>query len=277
MGRMGQWTLDELVRRAGRALAASDVRAPNGRVTPVPDVRMIRWYATIGLLDKPSGSRGRSALYGPRHLLQLVAVKRRQAQGYSLAEIQAELAGATEAVLRRVADIPPHLVLVPPVDAPPTEAPPPVDVPLMDVPPMEAPPTEAALTEAAPTEAALTEAAPARARFWSAPAPESPPPTPEAPAAAEPMEEPAAAEPPEEPAAAEPAGGRAAGRASGAVGDGIVHGLPLAGGALLLLPVRPAVDDLAAIRTAAGPLLDALAARGLLRAAPDPSDDSRQP
>jgi hypothetical protein len=30
--------------------------------------------------------QGRTALYGPRHLLQVVAVKRRQAQGRSLAE-----------------------------------------------------------------------------------------------------------------------------------------------------------------------------------------------
>jgi len=101
-----QWTLDELVGRAAQALAAADVRAPNGRVTPLPDARVIRWYATIGLVDRPAGTRGRMALYGPRHLLQLVAVKRRQAQGRTLAEIQAELTGATDATLRRVAALP---------------------------------------------------------------------------------------------------------------------------------------------------------------------------
>jgi hypothetical protein len=100
------WTLTELVGQAAQALAAADVRAPNGRVTELPDARMIRWYATIGLVDKPSGFRGRTALYGPRHLLQLVAVKRRQAEGRALAEIQAELTGATEATLRRVAGLP---------------------------------------------------------------------------------------------------------------------------------------------------------------------------
>src|SRR3954467_5893717 len=46
---------------------------------------------------------GRAALYGPRHLLQLVAIKRRQAQGRTLAEIQAELVGASERNLRRIA------------------------------------------------------------------------------------------------------------------------------------------------------------------------------
>lgn len=105
-----QWTLDELAQRVATALAADGVRAPNGRVTEVPDRRVIRWYTTIGLVDRPVGNRGRTALYGPRHLLQLVAVKRRQAQGRTLAEIQVELAGATDAMLRRVAAVPAELL-----------------------------------------------------------------------------------------------------------------------------------------------------------------------
>ncbi|MBX6357245.1 MAG: hypothetical protein IRZ05_15515 [Micromonosporaceae bacterium] len=107
------WTLDELVRRAGEALAAQGVRAPSGRVTPLPDRRVVRWYATIGLVDRPLAYRGRTALYGERHLLQVVAVKRRQAEGRSLAEIQAELAGATDRVLREVARIGPAAAEVP--------------------------------------------------------------------------------------------------------------------------------------------------------------------
>jgi hypothetical protein len=100
------WTLDELVRRAGDALAAQQVRVPNGRVTPLPDRRVVRWYSTIGLVDRPLSYRGRTALYGPRHLLQVVAVKRRQAEGRSLAEIQAELTGATDHTLREIAQLP---------------------------------------------------------------------------------------------------------------------------------------------------------------------------
>lgn len=77
----------------------------NGRVREVPNERLIRWYTTIGLLDPPLGRRGRVALYGRRHLLQLVAVKRRQAEGLSIADIQAELAGATDAMLQSVAGL----------------------------------------------------------------------------------------------------------------------------------------------------------------------------
>jgi hypothetical protein len=64
--------------------------------------------------------QGRTAQYGARHLHQIVAVKRRQAQGRSLAEIQAELAGATDDTLRRVAAVPDELGAEPP---PPREHP----------------------------------------------------------------------------------------------------------------------------------------------------------
>jgi DNA-binding transcriptional MerR regulator len=72
----------------------------------VPNERLVRWYVTVGLVDPPLSRRGRVARYGRRHLLQLVAVKRRQAEGRSLAEIQAELAGATDEALAAVARIP---------------------------------------------------------------------------------------------------------------------------------------------------------------------------
>jgi DNA-binding transcriptional MerR regulator len=99
------WTIVELAELAGTALADEPVRV-NGRVRDVPNERLIRWYTTIGLVDPPIGRRGRTALYGPRHLLQLVAVKRRQATGRTIAEIQAELTGATDAALREIARLP---------------------------------------------------------------------------------------------------------------------------------------------------------------------------
>ena len=83
----------------------SEPRA-SGRVRDVPNERLIRWYGTVGLVDPPLSRRGRVARYGRRHLLQLVAVKRRQAEGSSLAEIQAELAGLTDEALAAVAGIP---------------------------------------------------------------------------------------------------------------------------------------------------------------------------
>jgi DNA-binding transcriptional MerR regulator len=107
------WTILELVELAAETLAATRPAGPesvaaraNGRVRDVPNERLIRWYVTVGLVDPPLSRRGRVARYGRRHLLQLVAVKRRQAEGRSLAEIQAELAGATDEALAAVARVP---------------------------------------------------------------------------------------------------------------------------------------------------------------------------
>jgi DNA-binding transcriptional MerR regulator len=109
MAEQASWTLDELVRRVAAGLAdPAYPGAPNGRVRELPDRRAVRWYTTTGLVDRPV-MQGRAALYGTRHLLQVVAVKRRQAEGRSLAEIQAELAGATNETLRRVAAVPEQL------------------------------------------------------------------------------------------------------------------------------------------------------------------------
>ncbi|REE97926.1 MerR family transcriptional regulator [Thermomonospora umbrina] len=100
-----QWTITELAETATAALGDAPVRV-NGRVRDVPNTRLIRWYTTIGLMDPPSGRRGRTALYGRRHLLQLVAIKRRQSAGRTIAQIQTELIGATDATLNEIARLP---------------------------------------------------------------------------------------------------------------------------------------------------------------------------
>jgi DNA-binding transcriptional MerR regulator len=101
-----QWGLDELGARVARALAVDYAGQASGRVRDVPDGRTIRYYTTLGLVDRPSNGpsgRGRAALYGWRHLLQLVAIKRLQAQGLALAEVQARLLGQTDAALEALA------------------------------------------------------------------------------------------------------------------------------------------------------------------------------
>ncbi|HEY3866775.1 MAG TPA: MerR family transcriptional regulator [Actinocrinis sp.] len=101
-----QWTLDELSELVAGALRVDYHGQPSRRVREVPDRRTIRWYTTIGLLDRPAAMRGRTALYGRRHLIQLVAVKRLQAQGRSLVDVQSALVGATDAALEDIARIP---------------------------------------------------------------------------------------------------------------------------------------------------------------------------
>lgn len=100
------WTLAELTAQVALALGLDGPRQASGRVRDVPDQRAVRYYGTLGLVDPPAAFRGRTALYGARHLWQLVAIKRLQARGLTLAEVQQRLLGLTDARLRQMADIP---------------------------------------------------------------------------------------------------------------------------------------------------------------------------
>lgn len=101
------WTISELAAEVAAVLSAAEVDQSSGRVTEVPSTRTIRYYSTHGLLDRPTEFRGRTALYDRCHLLQLVAIKRLQARGTPLTEIQARLMGASETELEELAEIEP--------------------------------------------------------------------------------------------------------------------------------------------------------------------------
>jgi DNA-binding transcriptional MerR regulator len=107
------WTLDELSAQVALALAEDYAGVSNGRVRDVPDRRTIRYYTTLGLLDRPGAMRGRTALYGRRHLLQLAAIKRLQARHLTLAEVQSRLLGLTDRALEKLADLPAGFVPTP--------------------------------------------------------------------------------------------------------------------------------------------------------------------
>jgi hypothetical protein len=235
------WTIDELAARVAAELAVDYPGAPSGRVRDVPDRRAIRWYTTIGLVDRPLGMRGRTALYGPRHLLQLVAVKRRQAAGRSLAEIQAELTGATDRTLREIAR---------PAGQPPSAA-------------AAADPVGAAAGGGGPVVAEAGQGGGRRApaRFWAARAA-----SPDVADAGTGPAVPAVVDIGAEtgPAVVGPGSGPLPAAAE------VVHGVALAGGVTLVLPAGrrvPSGDDLAAIEVAAGPLLEVLVRRGLVAGA----------
>src|SRR5882757_9201288 len=92
IGLLSQWV--------AKVLNTAEYVQDSQRVRELPDVRTIRYYTTLGLLDKPFEMRGRTAYYGRRHLLQIVAVKRLQAQGLALSAIQQKLLGVDEATLK---------------------------------------------------------------------------------------------------------------------------------------------------------------------------------
>lgn len=89
-----RWTIEELCRHAG-ALVNEGALA----------LRTVRYYAALGLLDRPSALHGRKAFYGERHLLQLAAVRRLQQQGLTLEAVQSRIAGASTTTLRALAQV----------------------------------------------------------------------------------------------------------------------------------------------------------------------------
>ena len=138
-----EYTLDELVGAvAARLQAAGLQHQSNGQVSALPDRRTLRYYTTIGLMDRPDTVRDRQAIYGDRHVSQAVAVKQLQATGLALAAIQQRLAGLPLPQVEAIADgreddgasagtrrrrfwaeassPAPHLAQSPPLPSPPT-------------------------------------------------------------------------------------------------------------------------------------------------------------
>ena len=103
---MKRWTIKQLVEQVDAVLSRVSLDQTSGRIRQVPDVRTLRYYTTAGLLDKPLAYRGRTALYGRRHLLQILAIKRLQSDGQRLGAIQEALAGLTDAQLEALAALP---------------------------------------------------------------------------------------------------------------------------------------------------------------------------
>ncbi len=111
-----RYTIAELADASAAALDALGIAARNGQVRDRPDVRTIRYYGTLGLIDPPAEMTGRTARYGGRHLLQVLAVKAVQARGDSLADAQRTLVGASDEELRSAIGpgLPAALAAVPP-------------------------------------------------------------------------------------------------------------------------------------------------------------------
>jgi DNA-binding transcriptional MerR regulator len=110
-------TIDQLADSLAKALEIAAIEPTSGRVRTLPDVRTLRYYTTLGLLDKPTRMEGRTAYYSRRHLLQLVGIKRLQAQGQSLAEIQARLLNASDDDLAQLAALPANFEIQAPPEA----------------------------------------------------------------------------------------------------------------------------------------------------------------
>lgn len=97
--------LDELSTRVAQELGGRGLlgAAPDARVSAAPDARTVRYYTTLGLIDRPR-IEGRQAHYGDRHLLQLLAIKALQAFELPLAQIQQRLYGRSDGELKALVE-----------------------------------------------------------------------------------------------------------------------------------------------------------------------------
>ncbi|MFN7945902.1 MAG: MerR family transcriptional regulator [Blastocatellia bacterium] len=86
----------ELAAAAARLIDVYVPAQERGTVSEVPDERMVRYYLTEGLLSPAIGRQGTASLYGWLHLLQLVMIKRLQADHLPIRKIRELLDGRSE-------------------------------------------------------------------------------------------------------------------------------------------------------------------------------------
>lgn len=98
------WSLEELSQHSQRELEMRKIPNPGGRVSQTLSARTIRYYTSLGLVDRPSSYDGGVAKYGPRHLLQLLAIKILQAEYLPLPEIQKQLFGRSQQELSEIVE-----------------------------------------------------------------------------------------------------------------------------------------------------------------------------
>jgi DNA-binding transcriptional MerR regulator len=98
------WTLEELSSQAEARLEGLGIAdaLPDGRVARAADPRTVRYYQSLGILDRPLSYEGHKARYGPRHLLQLLSVKALQKLRLPLAEIQERIYAKSDAELEAI-------------------------------------------------------------------------------------------------------------------------------------------------------------------------------
>ncbi|MDT5271652.1 MAG: hypothetical protein QOH49_3838 [Acidobacteriota bacterium] len=92
-----------LAEAAARILCESGTaRQGRGTVTELPDERTVRYYLAEGLIPPAEEKQGTASVFEFRHLLQLLVVKKLQAEGLPIRAIRELVTGKTERQLERL-------------------------------------------------------------------------------------------------------------------------------------------------------------------------------
>jgi DNA-binding transcriptional MerR regulator len=88
--------LPEFARVGAQMLAELQLEQQRGTVTSVPDERTIRYYLAEGLIQTPEEKQGTASVFSYLHLLQLLTVKKLQAEHLPIRKIRELVAGKSE-------------------------------------------------------------------------------------------------------------------------------------------------------------------------------------
>src|ERR1700752_611030 len=86
----------EFARVGEEILAEMGLEQARGTVTSVPDERTIRYYMAEGLVQAPDEKQGTASVFSYLHLLQLLTVKKLQAEHLPIRKIRELVAGKSE-------------------------------------------------------------------------------------------------------------------------------------------------------------------------------------
>lgn len=92
----------ELADEAAKLIADIVPRQDRASVAEVPDERIVRYYSAEGLISSPEGRQGTAAVYGYVHLLQLLVIKRLQADHLPIRKIKELVEGKTASELEKL-------------------------------------------------------------------------------------------------------------------------------------------------------------------------------
>src|SRR4029078_12090171 len=88
--------LPEFARVSAQILAEMDLEQQRGTVTTLPDERTIRFYLAEGLIQAPEQKQGPASVLGYLNLLQLLTIKKLQAEHLPIRKIRELVAGKSE-------------------------------------------------------------------------------------------------------------------------------------------------------------------------------------
>jgi DNA-binding transcriptional MerR regulator len=88
--------LPEFARVSEQILVEMNLEQERGTVTSVPDERTIRYYMSEGLIQTPGERQGTASVFNYLNLLQLLTVKKLQAEHLPIRKIRELVAGKSE-------------------------------------------------------------------------------------------------------------------------------------------------------------------------------------